>query len=179
MRVIMFGYQTWGHRTPAGPSGLAPRGALVVTHPRTDHPYEQIWADSVADLAEEHNVPVPLRQKPDDDVAREVARVDADIIVATNWRTWLPPSIFTLPRYGTLNVHDAPLPAYAGFSPPIWALINGELEVGVTAHLMNDQLDGGDIVLQRAVAVGPTDTTTDLFHRPWRCSGRSRSTDST
>ena len=30
---------------------------------------------------------------------------------------------------------------------------------------MDDELDAGDIVLQRAVPVGPTDTTTDLFHR--------------
>lgn len=52
----------------------------------------------------------------------------------------------------------------AGFSPLIWALINGESEVGVTAHLMDDELDG-DIVRQEAITVGPTDTATDLFHR--------------
>ena len=57
-----------------------------------------------------------------------------DVIVATNWLTWIPPRIFDLPRFGTLNVHDALLPAYAGFAPLIWALINGEEEVGVTAN---------------------------------------------
>ena len=88
-----------------------------------------------------------------------------DIIVATNWRTWIPPRIFNLPPFGTLNVHDALLPAYAGFSPLIWALLNDEREVGVTAHLMDDTLDAGPIVLQRAVPVGPADTTTDLFHK--------------
>jgi methionyl-tRNA formyltransferase len=85
--------------------------------------------------------------------------------VATNWRTWIPPRIFGLPPRGTLNVHDSLLPAYAGFSPLIWALIAGETEVGVTAHMMDGELDAGDIVLQRAVPVGPADTTTDLFHR--------------
>jgi methionyl-tRNA formyltransferase len=64
-----------------------------------------------------------------------------------------------------LNVHDSLLPAYAGFSPLIWALINGEPDVGVTAHMMDTDLDAGDIVLQRSTPVGPTDTTTDLFHR--------------
>src|SRR6185312_11440060 len=86
-------------------------------------------------------------------------------IVANNWRTWLPPEIFELPRHGTLNIHDSLLPAYAGFSPLIWAMINGEAEVGVTAHMMDGELDAGDIVLQRAIRVGPADTTTDLFHR--------------
>ncbi|MEV8419243.1 methionyl-tRNA formyltransferase, partial [Streptomyces niveus] len=86
-------------------------------------------------------------------------------IVANNWRTWIPPRIFGLPRHGTLNVHDSLLPKYAGFSPLIWALINGESEVGVTAHLMDDELDAGDIVRQESVPVGPADTATDLFHK--------------
>jgi len=84
-------------------------------------------------------------------------------MVVANWRTRLAPEVFTLPRLGTLNVHDALLPAYAGFAPLNWALINGETEVGVTAHMMNDELDAGDIVRQEAVPVGPKDTATDLF----------------
>ncbi|MGW4466294.1 methionyl-tRNA formyltransferase [Micromonospora sp. NPDC004704] len=165
MRVIMFGYQTWGHRTLQALLDSEHEVVMVVTHPKSDHAYEQMWDDSVADLAREHNVPVLLRQRPDDELADQVKQADADVIVATNWRTWLPPAIFNIPRHGTLNVHDSLLPKYAGFSPLIWALINGEPEVGVTAHLMDDTLDGGDIVLQRAVPVGPTDTTADLFHR--------------
>ncbi|MGI5995734.1 MAG: methionyl-tRNA formyltransferase, partial [Saccharomonospora viridis] len=70
-----------------------------------------------------------------------------------------------LPKHGTLNVHDSLLPAYAGFSPIIWALLNGEKEVGVTAHMMDEELDAGPILLQRAVEVGPKDTATDLFHK--------------
>jgi methionyl-tRNA formyltransferase len=137
---------------------------LVVTHPASDHAYERIWSDSVADLATSAGVPVVLRNRPDDLVV-PLKEADPDIIVANNWRTWLPPEVFDLPKHGTLNVHDSLLPKYAGFSPIIWALINGEPEVGVTAHLMDSSLDGGDIVLQRAVPVGPEDTATDLFHR--------------
>ncbi|MBT2895214.1 methionyl-tRNA formyltransferase [Streptomyces sp. McG3] len=166
MRVVMFGYQTWGHRTLQALLESEHTVVLVVTHPRSEHAYEKIWSDSVADLAEEHGVPVLIRERPDDEELFErLKEADADIIVANNWRTWIPPRIFGLPRHGTLNVHDSLLPKYAGFSPLIWALINGESEVGVTAHLMDDELDAGDIVRQEAIAVGPTDTATDLFHR--------------
>ncbi|MBL7253040.1 methionyl-tRNA formyltransferase [Paractinoplanes lichenicola] len=166
MRVTMFGYQTWGHRTLQALLDSEHEVTLVVTHPKSDHAYEKIWDDSVADLAEKRDVPVILRNRPDDDeLLQALKAADPDVIVATNWRTWIPPSIFNLPRLGTLNVHDSLLPAYAGFSPLIWALINGEKEVGVTAHMMDETLDAGDIVLQRAVPVGPRDTTTDLFHR--------------
>ncbi|GAA4516812.1 MULTISPECIES: methionyl-tRNA formyltransferase [Nonomuraea] len=165
MRVAMFGYQTWGHRTLQALLGSGHDVALVVTHPKSEHAYEKIWDDSVAGLAAEHGVPVLLRARPDDELVTALKEAEPDIIVANNWRTWIPPEIFRLPRHGTLNVHDSLLPAYAGFSPLIWALINGEEEVGVTAHLMDEELDAGDILLQRAVPVGPSDTATDLFHR--------------
>ncbi|ATE52805.1 methionyl-tRNA formyltransferase [Actinosynnema pretiosum] len=166
MRVVMFGYQTWGHRTLQALLDSEHEVALVVTHPKSDHAYERIWSDSVADLAEEHGIEVLIRERPDDEeLLTRLKEVDPDVIVATNWRTWIPPKVFNLPKRGTLNVHDSLLPAYAGFSPLIWALINDEKEVGVTAHMMDDTLDAGDVVLQRAVPVGPRDTTADLFHK--------------
>ncbi|MGW2303055.1 methionyl-tRNA formyltransferase [Streptomyces sp. NPDC001809] len=166
MRVVMFGYQTWGHRTLQALLDSEHDVVLVVTHPKSEHAYEKIWSDSVADLAEEHGVPVVIRNRPDDEeLLTRLKEADPDIIVANNWRTWIPPHIYNLPRHGTLNIHDSLLPKYAGFSPLIWALINGESEVGVTAHMMDEVLDAGDIVQQHSVPVGPADTTTDLFHK--------------
>lgn len=166
MRVAMFGYQTWGHRTLQALLDSDHEVVLVVTHPKSDHAYEKIWDDSVAELAEKNDVPVLLRNRPDDpELLTALREARPDIIVANNWRTWLPPEVFDLPPHGTLNVHDSLLPAYAGFSPLIWALINDEPRVGVTAHRMNTALDAGDVLVQRSVPVGPTDTATDLFHR--------------
>ncbi|MFD5557086.1 methionyl-tRNA formyltransferase [Streptomyces sp. NPDC127068] len=166
MRVVMFGYQTWGHRTLQALLDSEHDVVLVVTHPKSEHAYEKIWSDSVADLAAAHDVPVVIRNRPDDEeLLQRLKEAEPDIIVANNWRTWIPPQIYALPRHGTLNVHDSLLPKYAGFSPLIWALINGEQEVGVTAHMMDETLDAGDIVDQRAVTVEPTDTATDLFHK--------------
>ncbi|WP_424210830.1 methionyl-tRNA formyltransferase [Streptomyces sp. BI20] len=166
MRVVMFGYQTWGHRTLKALLDSEHDVVMVVTHPKSEHAYEKIWSDSVAELAEEHGVPVVIRNRPDDEeLFQRLKEAAPDIIVANNWRTWIPPHIYGLPKHGTLNIHDSLLPKYAGFSPLIWALINGEPEVGVTAHMMDEVLDAGDIVDQRAVPVGPTDTTTDLFHK--------------
>lgn len=165
MRVVMFGYQTWGHRTlRALLDSEHVEVAMVVTHPKSEHAYERILADSVEDLATDNGVEAVLAHRPDDALVDKLRRVEPDLIVANNWRTWLPPEIYDLPSRGTLNVHDSLLPAYAGFSPIIWALINGESEVGVTAHMMDEQLDAGPIVGQRSVQVGPRDTAIDLVH---------------
>jgi methionyl-tRNA formyltransferase len=70
---------------------------------------------------------VLVRARADDaELHDRITTADADAAVVANWRTWIPPSVFSLPRLGTLNVHDALLPAYAGFAPLNWTLINGE-----------------------------------------------------
>jgi methionyl-tRNA formyltransferase len=162
VRVALFGFQTWGQRVLEHLVGSKHEVALVVTHPRSDHAYESIWSDSVEDLARSQGVPVLVKDRPDSEVRAGLDGVD--VMVACNWRTWLPPEVFTAPRLGTLNVHDSLLPRYAGFAPLNWAIINGEREVGVTAHVMDERLDRGDIILQWAVPVGPRDTATDMFH---------------
>ena len=165
MRVVMFGYQTWGHRTLRALLSSGHEVVLVVTHPRSEHAYEKIWDDNVADLAAENGIPVVVRNRPDEGLLEQLRAVAPDLIVANNWRTYIPEEIWARPPRGTLNVHDSLLPGYAGFSPLIWALINGEPEVGVTAHMMDETLDAGPVVVQKAVPVGPRDTTTDLFHK--------------
>lgn len=162
MRVAVFGFQSWGHRTLSAVINAGHQVVLVVTHPTSDHPYEQMWADSVEELAIENGLPVCVTERVGDDVIDALRTAAPDIIVANNWRTWLPPEIFSVPRHGALNVHDGLLPEYAGFSPILWALLNRETHVGVTVHEMNEILDGGPIVAQHAIPVGPEDATTDL-----------------
>lgn len=163
MNVVLFAYQTWGHRVLQALIESRHEVVLVVTHPPGDDAYETIWTDSVQELAESHGIPVLVKALPDDETAARVRDVGADVMVACNWRTWLPPEIFDAPRLGTLNVHDSLLPAYAGFAPLNWALINGEPEVGITAHIMDEQLDRGAIILQPRLTVEPADTIGDLF----------------
>ena len=166
MRVVAFGYMTWGRRTIEAILAAGHEVPLIVTHPDSDNAYEKIFNESVAELAADHSIPVLVRNRADDaEVVAAITAADADIMVVSNWRTWLPPAVFGIPRLGTLNVHDALLPAYAGFAPLNWALINDEPEVGVTAHMMNAEFDAGDIVLQRTTPITDDDTIIDLFDR--------------
>lgn len=98
MRVVMFGYQTWGHRTLQALLESEHDVVLVVTHPKSEHAYEKIWSDSVADLADDHGVPVLIRNRPDDEeLFTRLKEAEPDIIVANNWRTWIPRASSTSP----------------------------------------------------------------------------------
>ena len=48
MRVVMFGFQTWGHRTLQALLDSEHDVVMVVTHPAGEGAYEKVWSDSVA-----------------------------------------------------------------------------------------------------------------------------------
>lgn len=162
MRVVMFGYQTWGHRTLSALLKSRHEVCLVVTHPTSEHAYESIWADSVEDLARSEGIEVLLAKRPTPEIIERVAAVSPDVMVANNWRTRLPEELFAIPSHGTLNLHDSLLPKFTGFSPVIWSLVSGAAETGLTAHLMDAELDTGDILVQRAVEITGESTGTSL-----------------
>ena len=64
-----------------------------------------------------------------------------------------------------INLHPSLLPAYRGATPVFAVLRNGELRTGVTAHLMDTEIDNGPIVLQRSIDISPTDTRGTLRKR--------------
>jgi methionyl-tRNA formyltransferase len=166
MRIVFLGYQTWGHGVLAALLASRHEVSLVITHPASEHPYETIWNDSVADLAAAHGVPGLVRRSAnDDDTVARLRAIAPDLLVSADWRTWVAPTTYECARHGAINIHDALLPRYGGFAPLNWALANGETQVGVTVHFMNEFFDLGDIVVQRAVPVEPRDTVTDLFHK--------------
>lgn len=65
----------------------------------------------------------------------------------------LKPSLFSLPRLGTINLHKGRLPDFRGMPPAFWELQHGETSVGCTVHKVEAGLDTGDIILERSVAV--------------------------
>ena len=116
MRVVLFGFQTWGHKTLQTLVDSRHDVVAVVTHPVSEQAYESIWSDSVEDLARNHGIEVYLAKRPDKALEERLQLWAPDIIVANNWRTWLPPEIFAMPPHGTVNLHDSLLPAFTGFS---------------------------------------------------------------
>ena len=83
---------------------------------------------------------------------------DADLIIMANHNKILPKEIFSRPKYGAINCHAGKLPEYRGSSVLNWQIINGEIESGVSIIQIDEGIDTGGILFERAVPIGLKDT---------------------
>jgi methionyl-tRNA formyltransferase len=86
--------------------------------------------------------------------------LNADIGVVAAYGKILPDWLLAAPRLGLINVHASLLPRYRGATPIHRAVMNGDLETGVTIMRVVKALDAGPILSKVRVAIGPDDTTT-------------------
>ena len=91
------------------------------------------------------------------------ARPEAIVVVA--YGLLLPPAVLALPDRGCINVHASLLPRWRGAAPIQRALLAGDDETGITIMQMDAGLDTGAILLQKALAIAPGDTTGTLHDR--------------
>jgi methionyl-tRNA formyltransferase len=90
---------------------------------------------------------------------------DADAAVVVAYGRILPPGFLSAPRFGCINLHFSVLPSYRGAAPVNWAIARGETETGVTTMKMDEGLDTGDILLQRSLAIAPSESAPELMER--------------
>lgn len=90
---------------------------------------------------------------------------EVDLMLVVSWRYLIPQKIYKKARLGAFVFHDSLLPAYRGFSPTVWAIINGEDHTGVTLFEMADDVDSGDIVDQEQVPIGEDETIAEVMER--------------
>ena len=88
----------------------------------------------------------------------EAWRVDL-IILAGYMRVLKNPSKFPCP---IINVHPSLLPKYKGLHAVEQAMESGEGVTGCTVHYVNEELDGGEIILQGEVPILPDDSVESL-----------------
>lgn len=100
----------------------------------------------------------------DSQFVEQLTSFNPDLFVIVAFRI-LPPQVFTIPTYGSFNLHASLLPKYRGAAPINWAIINGERETGVTTFLLNESVDTGNIILQARVPIGEDDTAGDLHDK--------------
>jgi methionyl-tRNA formyltransferase len=116
----------------------------------------------VKTLALENKIDVyqPTRLRDEDTVA-ELLKIECDYIIVAAYGQILPRAI--LDHAPCINLHASILPEYRGASPIQQTLLNGDTQTGVTAMLMEEGLDTGDILSIKTLDVNKTMMVEELF----------------
>lgn len=86
-----------------------------------------------------------------------------EFIIVAAYGEILSKELLAIPERGAINLHASLLPKYRGAAPIQWAIIRGEKETGITTFLMDEGMDTGQILLQRAIPIEEDDTAGSLY----------------
>jgi methionyl-tRNA formyltransferase len=99
------------------------------------------------------------------DVYKTIKNFSADVGIAVSYGKLIPRNIFDLPKFKTFNIHFSLLPKYRGAAPVQYALLNGDTKTGVTSFYIEDDLDTGDILVQKSLDIEEKDNAETLFNK--------------
>jgi len=90
--------------------------------------------------------------------------LNAAVFVVVAFRM-LPELVWKIPAKGTFNLHASLLPQYRGAAPINWAIINGEKTTGVTTFFIDEKIDTGAVIDQKAISIEESDTAGSLHDK--------------
>ncbi len=132
--------------------------AAVVTAP--DKPRgrgKQVTFTPIKEFALAHSIKVLQPEElRDENFVKQVRELNADLFVVVAFRI-LPKEIFTMPNYGSFNLHGSLLPKFRGAAPIQWALLNGEKTTGVTTFALAEKVDTGNVYLKKEIPIEDED----------------------
>jgi methionyl-tRNA formyltransferase len=88
-----------------------------------------------------------------------------DLIVVAAFGQILKPDVLVLPPYGCINVHASLLPRWRGAAPIQAAILTGDSQTGVTIMNMDQGVDTGAIINQRAIRIEDDDSAGSLSEK--------------
>jgi methionyl-tRNA formyltransferase len=106
--------------------------------------------ESLALCAQQHAVPVIDFSQTEEQLVNQLTCLNIDLILMSCYSRRLPESIINLAKAGCFNMHPSLLPRYRGPEPIFWQMKHAS-DMGVSWHLVTDELDAGDIVKQQKI----------------------------
>ncbi|MCP5074184.1 MAG: LLM class flavin-dependent oxidoreductase [Rhodobacteraceae bacterium] len=111
--------------------------------------------DEIAAWAGKKNIAV---EAPGKDLAERLMGVTYDWLFSIANLDIIAGDVLASAGRGAINFHDGPLPRFAGLNAPVWALLAGEKEYGITWHMISAGVDEGDIIAQENFSISADDT---------------------
>lgn len=121
----------------------------------------------VIDFARSKKIPFfqteNINKEPE--MLKELKELNLDFVVVLAFAQFLGSEMLEIGRLGCFNIHTSILPKYRGAAPIQYALMNGDVETGVSIQKMVKKMDAGDLVHFQTVAISSTETGGQLYTR--------------
>ncbi|MFK7934874.1 MAG: methionyl-tRNA formyltransferase [Saprospiraceae bacterium] len=120
-------------------------------------------SSAIVDFCKKNNISF-FAKNPRKGAANDfIKNINCDILLSVNYLYIVEKDLLQLPQQYAINLHGSLLPKYRGRTPHVWAIINGEKEAGVTAHLMTEGVDEGDILKQIKISISQNNTGAEIL----------------
>ncbi|MDI6781463.1 MAG: phosphoribosylglycinamide formyltransferase [bacterium] len=107
----------------------------------------------------------PLQQDYEQQMVSQLEANNVELVILAGFMRILTPYFVNAYQNRILNIHPALLPSFPGLHAQKQALEYGVMVTGVTVHVVDEGMDTGPIIMQRAVDVLPDDTVDSLSER--------------
>lgn len=131
--------------------GLRNRIGAVVTFSEVN--VTKNWKDNILQICQQNKIPCFLWKDAKCSIFDIIVQNKITSAATISWKYLLPMELNSHLEDELIVFHDSLLPKYRGFAPTPTAVICGENEIGVTAIYANEQVDQGDIVLQKSIRI--------------------------
>ncbi len=142
-----------------------PVSAVVSQPDRPSGRGRKVQPTAVSAFSLQKQIPLFRPQRLRNEETRaQLSQFNPDLFVVVAYRI-LPRAMLSIPYRGSINLHGSLLPQYRGAAPIQHALLNGEVNTGLTTFLLDEQIDTGGILQQEQVVIHPGDDHGSLQSR--------------
>ncbi|MBQ1198092.1 MAG: methionyl-tRNA formyltransferase, partial [Spirochaetaceae bacterium] len=115
--------------------------------------------------AQGRNVEILTPEKLDSSVREKISSLNPDILVCFAYGKIFGPKFLELFPMGAINLHPSLLPKYRGCAPVPAAILNQDKITGITIQRLVQQMDAGDILLQKELVIQDDDNSETVLNK--------------
>ena len=114
---------------------------------------EYLDIQSIESLCEKHNIPLSVTPTINCSQTLEYFKnANADLGLSLG-NGYIGSKVFSIPKFGMINIHHEDLPSYQNAQSIIWQLYNNSSTTGYTIHKIDKHIDTGEILFKEVVPI--------------------------
>lgn len=172
INIVLFALTGFGNTVLEALLGDSSVNVVSVFTVKYANPFPYYKERQLLELCEERKIPCYYGVKIcSHEGLMLVSQYNPDLIIVATFKQILKKNVLSLPPLGVVNFHPSLLPNYRGPCATNAALLNDEKVTGVTIHYVTEELDAGNILLQRFISIGKEDNDGSLRQKLARLAG--------